>query len=240
MLPRSNLLFALLFVVTVSLYAEASTTVRGVVSDTTGAPIPQASVGLYSVDGDWDTHTDSQGKFNIVGVPPGTYELEVKSPGFTPKLISDLKVGQTDLVPMTIALTVGSCPPCCGSSPTCSIADVSYSETSAKSVLKGQLFSVCKKSMLANATVALYKMWKSESPATVRTGEHGDFLFSDLEPGRYELQFSSQGYPDTLVFNVRIKRHKIAVVREEFGQGSGRVVISCPSMDIPISSPKFD
>ena len=240
MVSRSHLLFALVFIFTLSLYSEASITVSGVVSDPTGAPIPQASVGLYSVDGDWDTQADSQGKFNIVGVPTGTYELEVKSPGFTPKLIRDLKIGQTNLTPMAIALTIGSCPPCCGSSPNCSIADVSYMETSAKSMLKGQLFSVCKKSVLANATVALYKMWRSESPATVRTDEHGDFLFSDLDPGRYELQFSSQGYPDTLVFNVRIKHHKIAVVREEFGQGSGGVVISCPSMDIPISDPKSD
>jgi hypothetical protein len=233
MTNKFRLLHLLLIISFFPLYAEA-TIVRGTVVDMTGAPIPLASVGFYSTDGDWEIHADSAGKFNIE-LPPGTYEIEVKSTGFTPQLIRDFKVERTDLAPMTIKLQVGSCPPCCGSSPSCSIADVSYTESSGKSALKGQLFLACEKSVFAGATVRLYKMWMSESSATSRTDDHGDFLFADIDPGGYELQFSSKGYSDMLTFNVRVKNHKIAIVSEEFGLPWQ---VSCSPVDGSISKPK--
>ena len=229
MFRRSCYVFLGLFVLAASLRASAST-VRGVVTDPTGAPIPQASVGLYSTDGDWDTTTDAGGTFSFDGIVPGMYELQIKSQGFIPKLITDFNVGETDPPLTAIKLQVGSCPPCCGSNSLCTIADVTYKETQGKPMLQGQLFTSCKEWTRANVSVTLGRSETPRTIATVTTGRDGKFQFKDIEPGRYYLWFSGVGkHPDFADFNIRIKHRKIAVLRERISEEWISVTLSCPT-----------
>lgn len=231
---KGRLILSILLAVWLSVVAQAST-LRGTVSDPAGAPIPKALVGLHSAEADWDTRTDSEGKFQFTEIPPGTYEFEVKSQGFTPKLLTGFIVGRVESAPLAIKLPVGSCPPCCGSSPECSIADVTYGDTSGKSILKGQLFSICKRSVFANANVELSKMDQNRVQATTRTGKDGRFEFADLDPGRYKLRFSSEGQPDTWTFNVRVENQKISEITEELGSGAWMIVYDCSAPTPPDS-----
>jgi uncharacterized protein YfaP (DUF2135 family) len=65
--------------------------VSGVVrSLVTGAPIPGATVILNG----FTANTDAAGAFNIVGIPPGTYQATASAPGFIPQT-------QTVTVPTT-------------------------------------------------------------------------------------------------------------------------------------------
>ena len=228
---KARLILSILLATCLSVVAQTST-LRGTVTDPTGAPIPKASVGLHSAEADWDTRTDSEGKFQFIEVPPGTYELEVKSQGFTPKLLTGFTIGGLDSVPLAIKLQVGSCPPCCGSSPGCDVADITYSDTSTKPVLKGQLFSLCKRSVFANASVELSKMEQSKVLATARTGKNGRFQFADLDPGRYKLRFSGEGQPDAWAFNVRVEHGKISEMTQELG-ASWMVTYDCSARTGP-------
>ena len=224
---RFCFVFLLFFAVAASLRAEAST-VRGVVTDQTGAPIPQASVGLYSASGDWETATGNDGGFSFNGMDAGLYELQVKAQGFTPKLIKEFKIGTADPPIVTIELKVGSCPPCCSASNLCTIADTTYRETQGRPALQGQLFTACKEWTIANVKVALIR--EGQTISTVTTGRDGRFQFKDLEPGRYDLWFSGVGeHPDFADFNLRIKHRKIAILREHISNQWISVTLACPT-----------
>src|SRR5262245_21591377 len=68
-------------------YGRERTTVSGVIKDALGAPISGANVSLTSANETFarSAETDSQGRFSITGVPPGTYQLAVDAKGFAPQ-----------------------------------------------------------------------------------------------------------------------------------------------------------
>ena len=60
---------------------------KGLVTDASGAVVPNAAVTLESVVQQFtrDTVTDSSGEYVIRAIPPGTYKLLVKASGFKPE-----------------------------------------------------------------------------------------------------------------------------------------------------------
>jgi len=79
----SKILFLLL---TCGVFAQSqTTTLRGKVTDQTGAVIPQATVTATPSNGKNATATtDGGGAFEIKGVAPGTYSITVSAKGFAP------------------------------------------------------------------------------------------------------------------------------------------------------------
>src|SRR5437588_4007939 len=75
----------LLFVIPHSASAQATATLNGVVRDSSGAVIPQATVTLHNTDTgtDRDSLTNDSGLYVFVSVPPGEYVLKVTKDGFT-------------------------------------------------------------------------------------------------------------------------------------------------------------
>src|SRR5256886_11037475 len=65
--------------------AQATATLNGVVRDSSGAVIPQATVTLHNTDTgtDRDSLTNDSGLYVFVSVPPGEYVLKVTKDGFT-------------------------------------------------------------------------------------------------------------------------------------------------------------
>jgi hypothetical protein len=63
---------------------ELNATIKGVVSDTDGLPLPRATLVLRSpnLQGDRTTETDDDGRYRLTPLPPGDYELEVGYRGF--------------------------------------------------------------------------------------------------------------------------------------------------------------
>ena len=86
---RPLLICTLLCVVTASAVAQsaaATGTIFGVVSDSTGAAIPAATVTIKNADFS-STRTltsDESGGFTATFLPAGVYTIEVKAPGFQP------------------------------------------------------------------------------------------------------------------------------------------------------------
>ena len=67
------------------LYAQSTGSIRGTVSDTTGAAIPEASVTVTNTQTaqQRSTQTTSSGVFVFPDLPIGRYELQVSKTGFS-------------------------------------------------------------------------------------------------------------------------------------------------------------
>ena len=81
--------------------------VRGVVSDSSGAPIPNARLTLTNPDTRTTRTTESQasGAFFLSNVPPATYTLRAEAPGFAPATtaVFPVPIGQTVEQRLTLA-----------------------------------------------------------------------------------------------------------------------------------------
>lgn len=91
-------------------FAQSSTaSLRGVVTDPTGAVVPGATVTLTDVERnlEYSTRTDEAGRYTLTRLLPSTYDLAVEAPGFEKYVYSgfDLKVAQQATIDME--LTVG-------------------------------------------------------------------------------------------------------------------------------------
>lgn len=58
--------------------------ITGVVTDTSGAPLPGAPVTVANIDTNTAAHvsTTSTGEYNVPNLAPGVYRVEVAAPGF--------------------------------------------------------------------------------------------------------------------------------------------------------------
>jgi hypothetical protein len=83
--------------------------VRGIITDSSGAAVPAAQVVLKDVDRNTDrnTVTDNAGRYVITALPPGNYTLTVEAPGFrkAERPAFELQVQQQATI--DISLTVG-------------------------------------------------------------------------------------------------------------------------------------
>lgn len=94
-------------------FTEAQTVqgvVVGTIFDSTGAVLPGADVTLTNVGTNitQNMKSGSDGGYRFSLVPPGMYKLTVKSSGFTPKEINEVKVDPSETVPINVTLAVAS------------------------------------------------------------------------------------------------------------------------------------
>ncbi len=87
--------FGLAVLITATLSAQVATTsLRGTIYDTRGAAVPQAKVTLSNSATGFERSapSDSQGVYQFVQIPPGTYTVTAKGPGFATTKVSDLQL----------------------------------------------------------------------------------------------------------------------------------------------------
>jgi hypothetical protein len=82
---------------------------RGVVTDHTGAVIPGTTVVLTNVDQNrsWRSSTNTEGEYVIVQIPPGNYSLEAEAKGFKKYLRSGITLEVAQVAALDIAMEVG-------------------------------------------------------------------------------------------------------------------------------------
>src|SRR5689334_9739398 len=100
--------FLLLLVSASFLPAQSRPTgVTGTVLDPSGASAPDSVVTLRQGAANViaSVHTDLDGRFELNGVRPGSYTLEVRHEGFKDS-VSQLKISTKVLAPLTITLTL--------------------------------------------------------------------------------------------------------------------------------------
>src|SRR5437868_3136557 len=100
----------LLFVIPQSASGQATATLNGVVRDSSGAVIPQATVTLHNTNTGTDREglTNDSGLYVFVSVPPGEYVLKVTKEGFTTATQEGLHVVVNQASTQDFTLRVGS------------------------------------------------------------------------------------------------------------------------------------
>src|SRR5712691_7456345 len=108
----SLLLVALVLILVIphSASAQATATLNGVVRDSSGAVIPQATVTLHNTDTgtDRESLSNDSGLYVFVSVPPGEYVLKVTKNGFTTATQAGLHVLVNQASTQDFSLRIGS------------------------------------------------------------------------------------------------------------------------------------
>ena len=77
----------MIFLAATAMVAQSSTakgTLRGIVTDPSGAAIPAASVIVSGTNSVRAVSTDETGRYTIAGLQPGHYSTQVHAAGFAP------------------------------------------------------------------------------------------------------------------------------------------------------------
>jgi hypothetical protein len=96
-------LLTVFFILAMSLFAQ-TTSLNGTVTDPTGASIPNAAITIADVQtgNQRATTSDSQGRYTMPQLTPGTYKLTAKAAGFADVVINEVELQVNE--PATVAL----------------------------------------------------------------------------------------------------------------------------------------
>src|SRR5207302_9667688 len=91
-------------------FAQDRGTVRGTVSDPTGASVPDAVVTARNLDTGLtqSARTGPDGVYNIVYLPVGSYTVTTEKPGFRKAEATNVRVGVNTIANVDVTLTVGT------------------------------------------------------------------------------------------------------------------------------------
>src|SRR5882672_4053101 len=97
---------------TCGVYAQVTASVKGTVTDATGATVAGAKVVVKgtAVGIERTTETNTEGEYEVPALPPGSYEVQVQKPGFGAQVAKDvvLQVSQNTLQNFSLNVAVSS------------------------------------------------------------------------------------------------------------------------------------
>src|SRR2546425_1901227 len=103
---------ALLFCVPATVFGQGTDlgTIRGTVTDSAGAVIPDATVTVTDAltNTARETKTNSQGNYEMFGLKPGTYKVTITAAGMSKKEITDIVLNGSDTVSADAVLRVSA------------------------------------------------------------------------------------------------------------------------------------
>jgi hypothetical protein len=107
-----NTFFAVAFSLAfgVATLAQSTATLQGLVTDPSGAVVPNAKVTVRSLatGAERTAQTDSEGNYQVASLQPGAYRVEVQAQGFQTLIVSDLSLEVARTVVQNFVLSVGS------------------------------------------------------------------------------------------------------------------------------------
>jgi hypothetical protein len=176
----------------------------GVVVDALGAVIPNSKVTVLGENGEQvETKTNQVGRFVFADIKPGTYSIEVYSPGFLDKRIQgfQVRIGEETALPaitLSVAAIVGECagpfPPAIVYTPIPS----GLAQLSGRAFLAGN-------NRGAGALILLYDPKSHRKVGSAVADSHGDFLVTGLRPGLYQLRVRLNGFAELVMEGVEIR-----------------------------------
>ncbi|MEJ2010518.1 MAG: carboxypeptidase-like regulatory domain-containing protein, partial [Acidobacteriota bacterium] len=88
----------------------ATALITGVVTDQTGAVVPQVSITITNADTGmkWSSTTSSAGKYTVTALPVGVYTVTAKKQGFKTSQKSQISLSVGETFEVDFSLTVGS------------------------------------------------------------------------------------------------------------------------------------
>ena len=105
----SRLLGGLLLVASL-VFGQTTTSVTGLVTDPSGAVVPNASIELNNVDNGSkrDTISDANGSYSVPQLTPGNYRITAKATGFSSAVVNNLRFLVNTPATVNIKLEVGT------------------------------------------------------------------------------------------------------------------------------------
>jgi hypothetical protein len=103
-------MFFFLLVLTCGLQAQTTSTISGTVRDKQGLVVSGAVIQVSSSElaVDRSTTTDSDGAYNLAGIPPGIYEIKASKDGFQTEVFKNIELTLNRTLTYEITLQVGS------------------------------------------------------------------------------------------------------------------------------------
>jgi len=91
-------------------FGQATTSLRGTVTDSTGAAVPRAVVSLSNAATGFSRSTDasSEGVYQFVQLAPGSYQLTVDAPGFKKAELNNIQLLVNTPTTADVALQIGA------------------------------------------------------------------------------------------------------------------------------------
>lgn len=197
---------------------QSSAKLAGVVLDTNGTVIVNASVNLYSKYGTLQTTTDRDGEFRFVDLLPGTYRLEVKHDHFATNVVQaiHIKAEEVSLPALTVTMELAVMGKCGD------LSTVSYGKREPGGA---QLVGVMQptppkpepnvswpETPFSKATVEVFKVGGNQVVASTQPDDHGKFRLSGLALGDYTLKVSYTGYVDGHSVKFQITKRDVTEV----------------------------
>jgi protocatechuate 3,4-dioxygenase beta subunit len=152
-------------------------TVKGVVRDATGRPVPFA---LVQVPGVGMARTNAQGQYSFVNVPVGIHQLTVRQSGMKPKSAQVTVAAQTSVEARTQFAAAD----------TIARGRQSLIQVSARTVLRGTVLDN-QTHPLAGAKISVIQ---AETTVSVLTAPNGTYELRNLKPGFYRVSVYKVGY----------------------------------------------
>jgi hypothetical protein len=102
------LLMLLLLCFSVTALAQSTATIKGTVTDSGGAVVPNAKVLIHNVGTGVDrtTQTDANGDYLVSALPVGNYRVEIQAPGLQRQIIDKIELEVARTVPINAQLKV--------------------------------------------------------------------------------------------------------------------------------------
>ena len=107
--PLTVLILTLLLRVSVNCQ-EATGTISGAVSDTTGAAIPAASILVRNIQTNLtrSSQSDERGAFHVPALPPGSYNVQISRDRFRSATVPEIGLQVNQVATVNVALEVGA------------------------------------------------------------------------------------------------------------------------------------
>src|SRR3984893_17903197 len=107
---KQSLVLLCLVLSSVSAHGQSTSSLRGTVTDPSGAVIPGATVTISSSENGSSRRnlTDANGEYSFLQVVPGTYRLTVEKPGFATMTRSDIQLLVNTPTTLNLTMTISA------------------------------------------------------------------------------------------------------------------------------------
>jgi Carboxypeptidase regulatory-like domain/TonB-dependent Receptor Plug Domain len=201
----------------------ARATIAGVVLDSLGKPVANATV--RSASGSPSTTSDADGKFRLEGVPAGNARVQVTSEGYTP-LGFEFSIAPNVVVSLKLTLLPGPpAPPSVAPSPAAAAEPSPASPISdgppdtvqapaGKSVLSGRVVDSAGRAVFGATVQAI------STPLSTSSDSSGRFRLSSLSPGLTFIRVRKIGYLSEY-FPLQLEAGRVATFTVKLRPASG-------------------